>query len=558
MTKSAKHPLLIVGLDGGTFNVIRPLVEQGRLPHLSSLLQEGWQAELLSTIPTATLPAWTSFLTSASPVEHGVVDLFVRSPGTYSLIPGSGALRTLPTFAWRLSEQGYQVCTLGVPGTYPPEPVRGMCVSGFDAPNANKAGPQAVSSALAFEKLQAAGGWGYNVFNEHQSSGAHLKSAADAIISDVSQKEKTILKLLNDANWDMFMVHLQASDTVAHHFWHWHDAESPRHPDQVPIDAITLVYQRLDELLGKLKSALPPNGRMLLVSDHGFGGASTLAVYLNRWLHKNGYLTFLPSWKSEIRNKAGSILRSTLKRMPNQLAGLAQKSVRGSLKSSLMGIARGTNVDHHQSIAFSDEFDYAPSIWLNHENFFPSGRVSPDQVPGIRQRLRDDLLQLVEPKSGHPIFKAAYLRDELGEGPASAMLPDIVLEPNWPNGYRPSFLTSDGPGEAMRYLEKEEFNAPKGFGMPGVHQREGIFVAWGDGIEPRALPALEIAEAGSLVYPLMGADIPQGLPTPPPDYLEELLPYRQEPEKRQAPDRKIDTGSNPALAERLKALGYMD
>ncbi len=559
MTHRAKHPTVVLGLDGGTFNIIKPLVEKGLLPNLSSLLQEGWHGDLLSTIPTATLPAWTSFLTSALPSEHGVVDLFVRTKGSYSLTPGSGVLRQLPTFAWRLSQQGYRVCTIGVPGTYPPEPLNGICVAGFDSPSPNRAGPEAVSPPEAFSTLQAAGGWGYNVFNEHQASTNFLRGAVDCILSDLAEKEKTILNLFTKEPWDLFMVHLQASDTVAHHFWHWHDLGSPRRPDTVPMDAISLVYQRLDVLVGKLKKRLASSGRIMVVSDHGFGGASTLAVYINRWLHQNGYLRFFPSWKTGIRNHTGTVLRSTLKRLPNKMAGWAQKSLPGPLRSSLMGLARGANVDFAQSIAFSDEFDYAPSIWLNNSSFFPSGRVTNERAPKIRERLRRDLLELCDPRSGQRIFSNAHLRDDLGSGPGAQHLPDIILEPSWPNGYRPSFLASNGPGVITRQLTSQEFNAPKGFGMPGVHEREGVFIAWGEGIEPQSLPALDIHEAGSLVFPFMGAKIPANLPTPPPPYLEELLPYEHAaPQISHAPSGSIDSGSNPALTERLRSFGYLD
>lgn len=43
--------LVVIGLDGGSFSVIDPLIEEGRLPNIKKLMKEGVKGELLSTIP---------------------------------------------------------------------------------------------------------------------------------------------------------------------------------------------------------------------------------------------------------------------------------------------------------------------------------------------------------------------------------------------------------------------------------------------------------------------------------------------------------------------------
>ena len=51
-SKSAKmSPLLVIGLDGATFDVIRPMVEAGKLPNLARFMDEGIAAPLRSTAP---------------------------------------------------------------------------------------------------------------------------------------------------------------------------------------------------------------------------------------------------------------------------------------------------------------------------------------------------------------------------------------------------------------------------------------------------------------------------------------------------------------------------
>ena len=72
--------LLIVGWDGADWDILRPLMDQGELPTLSSMVEEGATADLLSTIPYQSWSAWSTFLTGLGPAGHGVYDFVERDP----------------------------------------------------------------------------------------------------------------------------------------------------------------------------------------------------------------------------------------------------------------------------------------------------------------------------------------------------------------------------------------------------------------------------------------------------------------------------------------------
>ena len=59
--------VLILGLDGATFDVLRPLMDAGRMPHLKRLVDGGASGVLRSTVPPITPAAWTTFMTGRSP-----------------------------------------------------------------------------------------------------------------------------------------------------------------------------------------------------------------------------------------------------------------------------------------------------------------------------------------------------------------------------------------------------------------------------------------------------------------------------------------------------------
>ena len=76
-----KTPLLVVGLDGATLDLVRPWAAAGRLPVLAGLMANGAWGALRSTVPAATFPAWTSLVTGMNPGRHGVLDFTERYPG---------------------------------------------------------------------------------------------------------------------------------------------------------------------------------------------------------------------------------------------------------------------------------------------------------------------------------------------------------------------------------------------------------------------------------------------------------------------------------------------
>ena len=66
--------VLVVGLDGATWDVIFPLLQEGKLPNLKYLIDGGMWGYLNSTNPPMTLPSWSSMLTGCNPGKHGIFD----------------------------------------------------------------------------------------------------------------------------------------------------------------------------------------------------------------------------------------------------------------------------------------------------------------------------------------------------------------------------------------------------------------------------------------------------------------------------------------------------
>lgn len=68
--------IVIVGLDGGTWKNLMPLVKSGKMPFLGKLLKRSSYGVLESTIPSITSTAWTTFQTSVNLAKHGICGFF--------------------------------------------------------------------------------------------------------------------------------------------------------------------------------------------------------------------------------------------------------------------------------------------------------------------------------------------------------------------------------------------------------------------------------------------------------------------------------------------------
>src|SRR5580700_7091486 len=109
-----RRRFLILGLDGGTFDLLDPLMAAGELPFLARLAKTGLHAPLRSVFPPKTIPAWYSFATGLDPGSLGIFG-FTEPNG------GPGRSRIVQSFrpneaVWdHLSRRGVPVGVINFP-----------------------------------------------------------------------------------------------------------------------------------------------------------------------------------------------------------------------------------------------------------------------------------------------------------------------------------------------------------------------------------------------------------------------------------------------------------
>ena len=66
--------VFVLGLDGATWDVLEPLIQQGLLPNLARLREQGSSGSLRSVFPPLSPVAWTGVMTGKNSGRHGIFE----------------------------------------------------------------------------------------------------------------------------------------------------------------------------------------------------------------------------------------------------------------------------------------------------------------------------------------------------------------------------------------------------------------------------------------------------------------------------------------------------
>jgi predicted AlkP superfamily phosphohydrolase/phosphomutase len=151
--------VVVLGLDGLDHGLTQRLLAEGKLPHLDALRQQGCFKALLTTLPSISPVAWSSFQTGTNPGKHNIYDFLtpdlhtyqpklssveIRPPrrhlrlGRYRIPLGKSDVRLLRKSRpfWNyLSDRGIFSSIIRVPITFPPEKLRGVLLSAMCVPD---------------------------------------------------------------------------------------------------------------------------------------------------------------------------------------------------------------------------------------------------------------------------------------------------------------------------------------------------------------------------------------------------------------------------------------
>lgn len=560
----APHRVLVLGLDGATFDLIRPWVAQGHLPTLGRLLREGAQGEVRSTVPPMTGPAWTTFATGTNPGKHSLYDWIGRDDGTYRFSALTALDCKAPTLYQLLSQAGRRVCVLNVPMTYPPTPVNGVLVSGMPAPTTKA--EFTYPPELGAEIIEQMGD--YILYPDPGQ--AYSDSGVDAFLQllyrTTELRLKTLDYLMGREAWDFAMVVFNGTDTICHAMWKYMDAAHPLHDPAKGAkygSAILDYYRYLDKQLARYVDELPDDMTLIVMSDHGFGPFHKF-IHVNNWLLDEGFMQLHAGARTRLKKALFDLGFS-----PMNIYDLLMRVGLGALKR---GVVRGQGQGLLKQLFLSfDDIDWRRSeayslgnvgqIHLNVAGREPHGCVQPADYEATRTRIINRLAELRDPATGETVAEHIYRREELYHGPHFDHAPDIV--------FLPRRLEYFGFGEY-------EFGSHKIIesmrrGISGTHRMNGIFLAYGAAVRAGAsVEGATLEDLAPTILRLMGE--PAGAQMDG-RVLDEVLHADRLPPMREGVAQDNESGDTDGtngsgdaglssedrdlLAERLRSLGYV-
>ncbi|MGE5741703.1 MAG: alkaline phosphatase family protein, partial [Candidatus Aminicenantes bacterium RBG_16_66_30] len=292
-TKSTRPPkgrVLVIGLDGLEWSLLRPMMDRGEAPNLKKLADSGVWGNFRSLEPLQKSPAiWTTLATGKSPKEHGIrgyVDMQGGKPLTQNI-------RRVKAIWNILSSTDRTVGIVGWLMSWPAEEVNGFDVSDYvlyQAAQDQRLEKRTYPEELYDEIAPLNPDWRampVSKINEFLSkplveSDSNLVRAARPIrwmITGDQAFADIALKLGKEEKPDFLAVYLRSSDTMGHLYWNYQDPAAYRADLTDPAiapwfkDTMRLDYKWLDTQVGRLVKDLADDSTTVIVcSDHGFGG----------------------------------------------------------------------------------------------------------------------------------------------------------------------------------------------------------------------------------------------------------------------------------------------
>ncbi|MFN2136282.1 MAG: alkaline phosphatase family protein [Candidatus Promineifilaceae bacterium] len=552
---------LVVGLDGATFDLIKPWAQSGYLPVLSKLLAEGTHGDLASTTPPMTAPAWTSFATGCNPGKHRLYDWIAREPDSYRFTPVTALDGKVPPIYSLLSNYGRKVVALNVPMTYPPVPVNGVMVSGMPTPSTDVRFTYPEETYR--EILDAVGDYILYPDPGEAYSDSGVDDFLERLYRSADLRMQTFAYLRQRENPDFAMMVFNGTDTVSHAMWKYMDQTHPLHDPAKSGkygNAIRDYYRHVDGLLGGLVESLDQQTTLIVMSDHGFGPFHKF-IHVNNWLIREGFMTINGRPVSQLKKSAFQAGFSPMN-VYNQLmrfgfGRLKREVVRGQGQGLMKALFLSfEDVDWRRTVAYS--LGNVGQIYINVAGREPQGSVQPGaEYDRVRSQIMARLLDLRDPETGENVVAAVYRREELYEGDYLEMAPDIV--------FMPTRLEYFGFGEyefgSHKIIEAMER------GISGTHRMNGIFLAYGAAIRRGVeLEGSSLVDLAPTILHLMGLPVPNYMDG---RILEEALAPTFQPVV--ALEDAGWTGDSAAygngdgltdeqkriVAERLRGLGYV-
>jgi len=556
--------VMVVALDGATWDLARPWMEAGHMPHLSSLVTDGVSAGMRAEMPPSSVPNWPAFMTGKNAGKHGCLWWLQRdSRGRIDQTPVDSRAVVGETLWSHLSAHGKRVVVQNVPVTYPVEPVNGVMVSGLLTP---RGADDYVFPPELKAELDAAVG-GYHIYPQGAYGKGRELTYLEALIENIRQHARAAEFMLGSLSWEFFLLVLGPTDECAHKYWHYTDPTHERYRSEDAArlgDALQRVYSAADEVIGQLARHLKAEDTLIVLSDHGFGPLERFFLP-NNWLLREGFLRLKRGGATPLKHALFRLGLTPSRIFPlgKQVLALLPRS--GALRQRLDPGRQGGRSPLRKVFLSAEDIDWSRTraiasgflcsqIYINLCGREPDGIVDVDEYEPLRDRLIAELGSVVDPLSGAPHYAGIFRREDLYQGPLVDRLPDLLCVP--------ADLRAADAG--MDFRSNTLF--AREMALSGTHREQGIFAMRGPGVRRGAVvPPVRIFDFAPTILHRLGLPVPDDMDGQvvavalEPDWLS-THPVERAPlaASRRGGSTGYSEEQEALVVDRLRDLGYLD
>lgn len=522
----------MIGLDGATWDLLKPWAKKGVLPTLRKLMEKGVHGSLESTIPPVTVPAWISFATGKNAGKHGCYYFAMPRNSLTDLRPITSREITSKTFYEMLEENGRKCVLINLPGSYPPR-IKGPVLTSLLTKGDNFVfPPDAVDEIPKLRHYRITPDYGL------------LAKGIDDFVSSVRELERDRFecgKELYIRNWDFFFLLFSGTDMIQHQiynklFYGEMGEDSP---------AVGL-YRDIDRYIGWFVDNAPEGTDILLMSDHGFR-VHEKAFQLNQWLKRERYLETEPRMKPRVAHSRAmeafdkaSAKKINVKLPSFLLSRLVLLTWPSALYEILRRLKRWLRVEIRvdvlqpkmaESIAYSP---YSGVIYINDKKRFIDGKIDGEQLEEFKVKLMTSLKKLKDPQTGRSIVNNIWGKEDIYAGPHLELAPDIVFLPD-------ERLISNSLAVNKLFVDNKVQNA---------HSLTGFFLACGPSIKQGAeIQGATIYDLAPTILHMFDLFVPNDMDG---RVLKEIFREASEPARREDKYQKVDEPNR--VKEKIKHL----
>ncbi len=413
--------LVILGIDA-----LDPILLkrwQDELPVFNTLIKDFYFAELESTMPPDSVPAWVTIYTGKHPWEHGIVDTIDYLDVTAGRpTPEISSIRG-KTFWDIASRAGKRVCVINPLLAYPVWQVNGIMVNGpvFITGEAQSY-PQEILTKFKLPELG-----GMVDFPRKKELKAFVERT-EKVTRDLARFG---LELFQLERWDLYFICFLTLDRLMHFVWRYTDPSDPTYPGHTELEGtIRRAFHLFDSIIRDYINSLSDDQILMIVSDHGHTMRPPRAVFINEILRRHGFLKTrkgripLVNTVALIEKSKNAFLRLMqqldLEDEVYRLARMLPKSKRQSLKTSSYATTR------QESLAWVSDLGGGTSF-----SGIEINRTLCSQMQLNYENLRREIIGLLTPLTdsrGNRLFRWIKPREEVFQGNQVDKYPDIVFE----------------------------------------------------------------------------------------------------------------------------------